>query len=196
MDDRPQRGAGAGGHSPRLPDRRWYRLLLLVVIALQMGFQLLDLLTLQVIELGAVILDLPLEAEFRTDGQLLRDVLLRLLRPLESGDLGLDQPLLRDCVVAHDRDHGTVTVGGDLHDALVGEFDLQLPVLLAPGARQGGLVVLLVAGRRRGTGRGQEARPRTAVVWRQVQAGYGQDTAREHRAAAESFQEHSTPLSR
>src|SRR5262249_14828768 len=119
---RPQR-AGAVCPSPRLPARRWNRLLLQFVFAFQMGFQLLGFLTFQVIELGGVVLDLPPEAELRTDRQLLRDVLLYLFLPLEPGDLSLDQPLFLDRVLAHDGDDVAVSMRGDLQNALVGELE-------------------------------------------------------------------------
>src|SRR5262245_47521963 len=149
--------SGQARDAARHARRRWYPLLLPMVFALQMGFDLLDLLTLHVIEFGGILLDRPPEAELRTDGQLLRDVLLHVLLSLEPRDRRLDQSLLPDRVVADDGDHVTVTMGGNLHDTLVGEHDLHLAVLHAPGARQGRLVALLVVGRRRQTDQGEEA---------------------------------------
>src|SRR5262249_4352687 len=146
-------------------------LLLLLEVAFQMRFQRLDAVRLDVRELGGIAVHLPLEGELETDRQMLLHLLLGLLLPLEPGDLGLDQPLLRDRVVADDGDHGRVPVGDDLQDVLVDELDLQLAVLLAPGARQGGLVALVLVGGRR-------------------QAGQGEDPPGQHQPVLESIRRH------
>src|SRR5262249_3708815 len=132
-------------------------LLLLLEVAFQMRFQRIDAVRLDVREPGGIAVHLPLEGELETDRQMLLHLLLGLLLPLEPGDLGLDQPLLRDRVVADDGDHGRVPVGDDLQDVLVDELDLQLAVLLAQASQQGGLVALVLARVRRQTGQREDS---------------------------------------
>src|SRR5262245_32727333 len=75
---------------------------LLLEVAFQVGFQHLDAVTPQVVEPGGIAAGLPFEGELETDREVLLHLLFRLLLPLEPGDLGLDQSVLLDRVVAHD----------------------------------------------------------------------------------------------
>jgi hypothetical protein len=83
-----------------------------------MGFERLDVITPQVVEPGGITVHLPFEGKLETNRHPLLQLLLRLLVPFEPGNFDFDQPLFLDRIVTQDNT-GTVTMGGDLQDALI-----------------------------------------------------------------------------